>query len=126
MNYKNPTKPFCLPAYLLSSLIVLFLSAQLAFADEDLVLSESDLVGSWNSSKAETIIEIKSDGTWHIAEWDQSGWWALIDSNKFVWMYYEDSTVEDADDINQILSYKKNEFTLRESDDTLTIFSREK
>ena len=110
------------PLHLVCALLVLVLSAQLAFADPELELSESDLAGEWYSSKADTVIKIDADGTWHISDWDQSGWWAL-DSNKFIWMY-EKIKVEDAEDINQIASYTKNEFTLLELDGSKTVFSR--
>ena len=111
-------------SYLFFALIAFSLSGQLAFADEVVNLSESDFVGSWYSSHAITVIDLNSDGTWEISEWDQSGWWA-IDSDKFVWMY-EERDLESAEDINQILSYAKNEFKLRESDDSETVFTRQK
>ena len=124
MNLSNYMSSFFRSSYLFFALIAFSLSGQLAFADEVVNLSESDFVGSWYSSHAITVIDLNSDGTWEISEWDQSGWWA-IDSDKFVWMY-EERDLESAEDINQILSYAKNEFKLRESDDSETVFTRQK
>ena len=121
-------KPFRLTTSLIFAFIGLFLSAQLTFANPNFEVSESDFVGKWFSSQAESIIEINANGTWLIRESNQSGWWAL-DSDKFIWMY-EKIKIEDAQDINQITSYTMddfniiNQFTLVELDGSTTVFIR--
>ena len=121
-------KPVHLTTSLLFAFIGLFLSTQLTLANPNVEVSESDLVGKWFSSRAESIIEINADGTWLIQEWNQSGWWAL-NSNEFIWMY-EKIKLEEATDINPISSYTiddfniMNQFTLVEQDGSTTVFIR--
>ncbi|MEO9515244.1 MAG: hypothetical protein ABJH45_14195 [Paracoccaceae bacterium] len=122
VDIRNWFRQSSLLTFVAYALLGIFLSAQLTRADPDFALSEKAFVGAWYSTRAETVIEINIDGTWHIPESNQTGWWAL-DTNQFVWMYYE-RDIESADDINMILSYNESEFTLQELDNTETTFSR--
>lgn len=92
-------------------------------------LHEKDFVGKWKSSKVTTPVYLYENGEWEImtngGEVLQYGVWQIT-NNQIMWStiikdHYSDHF---GHDINAILSVTPREFQLRESDQSITTFTR--
>lgn len=105
--------------------VALVLAASLgACSDKDL-LKDKYFVGKWQSSKAAAPIRMDENGEWELltkeGETVQYGVWQYFD-NKVMWSIMVGRDM--GHEINPILSASVKEFKLRESDGSVTTFTR--
>lgn len=83
------------------------------------------LVGKWQSSKLVTPVYLHDNGEWEIKQDDQLvlqyGVWEYKD-NSLVWTYKIGSRI--SSDVNPVLAVTAASFQLRESDQSVTSFTR--
>ena len=83
------------------------------------------LVGKWQSSKLVTSLYLHDNGEWEIKQDDQVvlqyGVWEYK-NNTLVWTYKIGSRI--SSDVNPVLAMTATGFQLRESDQTITSFTR--
>ena len=83
------------------------------------------LVGKWQSSKLVTPLYLHDNGEWEIKQDDQVvlqyGVWEYKD-HTLVWTYKIGSRI--SSDVNTVLAVQASGFQLRESDQTVTSFTR--
>lgn len=85
----------------------------------------ADFVGRWESSKTRLPIELYANGEWEIRGESgsvlQYGVWRYED-RKLIWSFKRKATV--SDDPNPLLSMTPDEFRIRETDGSTTVFKR--
>ncbi len=83
------------------------------------------LVGKWQSSKLVTPLYLYDNGEWEIKQDDQTvlqyGVWALK-GNTLTWSYKSGSRI--ISDVNTVETLKATAFTLRETDQSVTLLTR--
>jgi len=77
-------------------------------------------VGTWLSSRAGTTITLHPNGTWRLGS-NCSGRWS-VRSSCLVWTY--ESAHHIGEDVNPILYADAGEFSIRETDGSVTVFMR--
>jgi hypothetical protein len=88
-------------------------------------VTEAAFTGKWQSSKLETPTYLYPNGEWELKKDDgtilQYGVWRYEDK-KIIWSFKaQDGFIHDP---NPVLSFKPDEFKLKEKDGTTTIFTR--
>lgn len=83
------------------------------------------LVGKWQSSKLATPLYLHDSGEWEIKQDDQTvlqyGVWELK-GKTLIWSHKSGAHI--ISDVNTVLTLKAPAFTLRESDQSVTSFTR--
>ncbi len=90
----------------------------------DSTLEPADLVGRWKSTRTQTPFYLHANGEWEIRREDkvlEYGVWRL-ERGSLIWTYKDGSTYRD--DINPVLSTGRNQFQIRETDGSVTTFTR--
>lgn len=108
-------------------LLALLLAAALAVGfclRRDQVVA-GDFVGRWESSKTQLPIELYANGEWEIRGESgsvlQYGVWRY-ENRQLIWSFKRKATV--SDDPNPLLSMTPDEFRIRETDGSTTVFTR--
>lgn len=105
-------------------MLVLAVSLGACSSNQDL-LKDKFFVGKWMSSKATAPIRMDENGEWELltkeGEPVQYGVWQYFD-NKVMWSFMTDQQM--IHDLNRVLSASAKEFKLRESDGSVTTFTR--
>lgn len=88
-------------------------------------ITERSFVGKWKSSKLATPVYLYANGEWEIKTEEgailQYGVWEFK-NKKIIWSYKIDSSV--GHDPNVVLLANSREFQVRESDGSITTFSK--
>jgi hypothetical protein len=80
----------------------------------------NSFVGTWLSSRAGTTISLYPNGAWQLGP-NRWGRWSVRDSF-LVWTY--ESTHHIGEDVNPILHVGADEFSIRETNGSITVFTR--
>jgi|CXWL01.1.fsa_nt_gi hypothetical protein len=93
--------------------------------DEVKMIAEGNFVGEWHSTRSTMPIYLYGNGDWEIKNDDgkvlQYGVWQYK-NNAIIWSHKAGWQVEH--DVNKVLSFTPVEFQLRESDNSITTFTK--
>jgi hypothetical protein len=84
----------------------------------------ASLVGRWQSTRTQTPVYLHANGEWEIRREEkvlQYGVWRL-ERGSLIWTYKDGSGYRD--DINPVLSTGRDRFQIRETDGSVTTFTR--